>query len=95
MGEEEVRGRPCNIIEVSAPDGKNTGYSKAKLWIDKEIMMLLQAEGYGMDGDLKRKLWIESFKKIDDRWMVKDMEVQSYPSVHRTKLRVNEVNSEE
>lgn len=90
-GEEEVKGRACQVVEVNAPSGRDVGYSKVKLWIDKELCMLMQAEGFDARGDLKRKLWIRSFKKIDDRWMVKDMEVESYPGARRTKLRVNEV----
>jgi hypothetical protein len=91
IGEEEVKGRDCHLVEVKAPAGNETGYASVKLWIDKELSMLMQAEGFGPKGDIKRKLWIRSIKKIDDRWMVKDMEVQSYPVIHRTKMRVNEV----
>ncbi len=90
-GEEAVKGRDCHLVEIKAPEGIDGGYANVKLWIDKELSMLMQAEGYGVKGDLKRKLWIRSFKKIDERWMVKDMEVQSYPVIHRTKMRVNEV----
>lgn len=92
VGDEEVKGRDCHVVEIKCLEAGKGAYAKVKLWIDKELMMLMQAEGYSADGDLRRKLWIRSFKKIDDRWMVKDMEVQSYPVVHRTKLRVNEVS---
>jgi hypothetical protein len=30
-------------------------------------------------------------KKIDDRWMIKDLEIQGFPAVHRTKLTVREL----
>ena len=53
--------------------------------------MLLQAEGYSEDGNLVRRLWVKGFKKINERWMIKDMEIQSYPYRHRTRLRVREV----
>lgn len=90
-GMEEIKGRKCYVIEVPSPAGTNNGYAKAKLWIDEELRMLLQAEGYDASGKIIRKLWVKSFKKIDDRWMVKDLEISSYPEIHRTKLQINQV----
>jgi hypothetical protein len=101
---DEVRGRSCYVVEVPAPadacaprpagtgDGAaDTRYAKVRLWIDKELHMLLRAQG--MDGEDKpvRELWVKSFKKIDDRWMIKDMEIQRHPVVHRTKLTIGEM----
>jgi hypothetical protein len=103
-GTNAVRGRACTIVEVPAPAqaganrappsdaGKTaTPYSKVRLWIDDQLHMLLQAEGYDRDGRLLRRLWIRSFKKIEETWMVKDMEIQQYPAVHRTKLQVHDL----
>lgn len=94
VGDEDVRGRNCHIVEIPAPAGDSAGnYAKVRLWIDEQIHMLLQAEGFDKDGTLKKKLWVKSFKKIDERWMIKDMELQSYPAIHRTKLTVDDVES--
>ena len=68
-----------------------TPYARVRLWIDEELRMLLQAEGLDAEGDVVRKLWIKSFKKVDDRWMIKDMEVQRYPIRHRTRLSIKEI----
>ena len=91
---DEVLGRPCHVVEVPAPtSGAQAGalYGRARLWVDKELNMLLQAEGVGTDGRVIRRLWVKSFKKIDDRWMIKDLEVQQFPSLHRTKLTISDV----
>ncbi len=40
-----------------------------------------------------RRLWIDSFKKINDQWMIKDMEVEAEPVAHRTKLTIREVEA--
>jgi len=103
VGKEEIRGRPCYIVEVrpsfsSQRDAKATPadaaqvarYAKAHLWIDEQLHMLLQAQGFDSEGKIVRSLWIKSFKKIDDRWMIKDMEIQSSES-HRTKLLIHDV----
>lgn len=96
---EKIKGRDCYVVEIPAPGDIAGGdsspdrapYSRVVLWIDKEIHVLMQAEGYSSDDELIRKLWVRSFKKIDGRWMVKDLEVQQYPSVHRTKLTIRDV----
>lgn len=92
-GEDSIKGIDCYVVRLPAPP-KNTGpYSYIKLWIDKKRHMMLQAEGYNKD-ILLRRLWIKSCKKINDKWMIKDMEVQKYPAIHRTKLHVLDVNDE-
>jgi hypothetical protein len=91
VGVEQVRGRPAIVVDVAPPvDQAPDPYARVRLWIDEQARILLQAEGYGADGKAVRTLWVKSFKKIDDRWMVKDLEIQQYPAVHRTKLRVND-----
>jgi len=92
IGREEIRGRPCYIIAVRPPEtGKGGQYSEAHLWLDEKLHMLLQAQGFDKDGKPIRSLWVQGFKKINDRWMIKDMEIQSSPS-HRTKLLIDDVN---
>jgi len=97
VGEESIRTFDCYILDVPAPQTANQGpqstYSRVRLWVGKKAPLLLQAEGYGADGKLLRKLWVRSCKKIDEQWMIKEMEIQRYPVAHRTKLRVNEVET--
>ena len=89
-GKEALRGRNCYIIEVDAPAGTASRYTRVRLWIDDVLFMLMQARAYSSDGEVIRELWVKSFKKIGDKWMIKDIEIQSYPSVHRTKLAVDD-----
>jgi hypothetical protein len=93
VGEESIRTFECYIIELNAPD-ENQPYTTVKLWISKKNRIMLQAEGYDANHKLVRKLWIKSCKKIDGKWMIKDMEIQKYPAIHRTKLRVLAVTHE-
>lgn len=92
VGSESVRGRPAIVADVAPPaGGSNEPYARVRLWIDEQARILLQAEGYDAAGKAVRTLWVKSFKKIDERWMIKDLEVQEYPAVHRTKLRIDDV----
>lgn len=93
VGTEEIRGRECHVVDVMAPAGSDAPYARCRLWIDRDIRLLMQAEGFGPDGAPVRRLWIKSFKKIDDRWMIKDMEVESQPPVRRTKLTIHDATA--
>jgi hypothetical protein len=95
IGKEEIKGRPCYIVAATPPaagadDTAGGGqYAKVHLWVDEQLHMLLQAKGFDSQGKEIRSLWVKGFKKINDKWMIKDMEIQSSPE-HRTKLLIND-----
>jgi len=90
-GEEEVKGRMCYVMDIPAPTNDFSGCSGVRVWIDPRISILLRAEAYGMADQKLRRMEVKSFRKINDRWFIKDIEVQSYPSRHKTLLRVRDV----
>ena len=89
-GDDEVRGRACTTVDVDAPASGGT-VRQVRLWIDRELDVLLQAEAYDAAGALVRRFQVRSVKKIDDRWMIKDVDVQGASDVQRTRLRVRNV----
>lgn len=98
VGEDSIRGRACRIIEVPAPpgaattaDAANPPYAKVRIWVDAELFLLLQAEAFDAKNVRVRRLWVRSIKKQNERWMIKDLEVQAYPPVQRTRLHVRDV----
>lgn len=97
VGSDETRSRPCHVVEVDNPDagsGIRESYcAGARLWIDEKLLMLIRAELLDSDGRPIRRVWVDSFKKIDNRWIIKDMEVEAEPAVRRTKLTVREVRA--
>jgi hypothetical protein len=95
VGDDRFKGRPCHVVDVGAPQGSEGGsYSRVRLWLDRDMHMLLRAEGYDAQDRQIRSLWVRSLKKLDDRWMIKSMEVQSNQGSQRTKVLVNEVRPE-
>lgn len=94
-GSEEVKGRACYVLDIPAPPDAFAGCSGVRVWIDPKISILLRAEAYGMEDQRQRRLEVKSFRKINDRWFIKDIEVQSYPSRHKTILRVRDVQDRE
>jgi hypothetical protein len=100
IGKEKISGRSCHIVEVIPPAVRNglpqdgaraAPYARVRLWIDESQAVLLQAEGFDARGQAVRKLWVRSVKKVNERWMIKDMEVESYPTAHRTRISVEDV----
>jgi hypothetical protein len=100
IGSEEKFGFPCYIVKVTRPKKESDKesdkesedqYASVKLWIDTKNFVFLQAEGYDTDNQIVRKIEMKSCKKINDRWMIKDMEIKSRNSIHQTKLRVKDM----
>lgn len=89
-GEETVKGRLCDILDVFPPDPL-PDCAKVRLWLDRETSLLLKAEELNAKGDLNRRLWVRSARKMGDRWMVSDLEVESRGSGHRTRLHITDL----
>lgn len=97
VGSDEVRGRPCLIVDVPAPArtvGTETpskdAYAHVRVWVDRDLFLLLQAEAYNAAETRVRRLWVRSLQKRHDRWMIKDLEIQAYPPVQRTRLHIRD-----
>jgi hypothetical protein len=89
-GQATARGRDCFLIDVDAPaDGRPA--RRVRLWIDRELRVVLQAEAYDAAGALLRRLTVRSVKKTDARWMIKDLDVERPEVAWRTRLRVHAV----
>jgi hypothetical protein len=95
VGSEEVKGRTCSVIDLTAPADTYRGCAGVRAWVDPTIPMLLRAAAYDPEGSPTRQLDVRSFKKIGGRWMIQDIEVVSRVSRHRTLLRVSEVRDGE
>lgn len=91
VGEDSPKNRPCYVVEVPAPPTQAGSCAKMRLWIDKKLRMVLRAEACDAQGTALRRIWVRSVKKIDERWIVKEMEVQRFPSDQRTRLTIRRV----
>jgi len=90
VGAERIRGRYCYIVEFSTAElGRATG--ALRLWVEPKARVLLRAAAYDAEGSEIRRLDIKSLRKIDDLWVLKDLEVRTYPTRHKTLLRVRTV----
>lgn len=83
-------GRDCDIL-VTVPPVTIPGCSAVRVWVDRKLRCIMQAEQLGPQGDAVRRFWVQRVKKMNDRWMIKDMEVETINSGHRTQLLVDDV----
>ncbi len=82
IGEEELDGRLCYVLEGTAVEGKDVSYYRRKAWIDKERFVGLKEELYARSGRLLKVMMVTRVEEIEGRW---------YPveSVMENKLRQN------
>lgn len=90
IGREENRGQLCYVLDRHAPRDQTSSYASVRMWVDTRVSMLMQAEGYDKLGNCMRRLSVKSFKKINDEWMIKDLEVENLASSSKTILRVKD-----
>lgn len=93
LGMEEFRGDECDVISAFPPE-KIPGCASMKLWIDRKYGLLRQAVQIDESGKAVRTMWVASVGKINDRWMIRNMEVQTAGSQMRTKLHVDDLAAE-
>lgn len=91
-GQATVKDRLCDIVEV-VPPAPVPGCAKVRLFLDRELKMLLQAEEVDPQGRVTRQMWVRAVKKMGDgkRWMIRDLEVETRGSGHRTRLHVSDL----
>lgn len=82
IGEEEIDGHQCYLLEGIAVEGKEVSYYRRKSWVDKERFIGLKEELYARSGRLLKVMEVIRVDEIEGRW---------YPveSVMENKLREN------
>lgn len=82
LGEEELDGRPCYVLEGIAAEGKEVSYYRRKSWVDKEKFIGWKEELYARSGRLLKVMETKRIEQIGERW---------YPmeAVMEDKLRKN------
>ena len=89
---ESHNGRDCDIL-VTVPPSPIPGCSAVRVWVDRQLRCVMQAQQLDPQGNPVRKMWVQRVKKMDDRWMIRDMEIETLNSGHRTRLSVDDVST--
>lgn len=91
IGSERVRGRFCYIVDITAPEDEVGRYAGVRLWIDPETSLMMQADAYDERNRPVRRLQVKSLRKMDDIWMVQNLDILDHTTRERVTLRVRQV----
>jgi hypothetical protein len=87
VDEAKKINRDCYVVDVPVPDSDTT----MRLWIEKNMGMLLEAQTLDADQKELRRMKIKSIKKMDGMWVAKDLEVKDKQSGNKTTLQVTDL----
>jgi hypothetical protein len=90
-GTARLKGRTCDLLDVTPPKPTKE-CAKARLWIDRDQKVVMQAVQLDAWGRERRKLWIRTTQKVEGRWVFKDLEVETTGTGHRTRLHFEDVS---
>jgi hypothetical protein len=92
VGSETVDGRECMVIEAvpaSERQAADSGYSRRKLWIQKDNLVAVKREYYDKQGKLQKVEFRRKPVRVTaDAWRVDEVEMQDVQSGTKTFLLV-------
>lgn len=68
VGEEELDGRPCYVLEGIAVEDEDVSYYRRKCWIDSERFVGLREELYAKSGRLLKVMRVTRVEELQGRW---------------------------
>ncbi len=77
LGDGVMRTRAVWRLELR-PGRRGSAYAVVRVWIDKESGALMKIEGFDGQGRLARRFEVVSGQKIEGRWMLKQMRIESF-----------------
>jgi serpin B len=89
--EEKKINRECHVVDVPIPGTSET----MRLWIEKKMGMLLEAQTLDGRGKTVRRMRIKSIKKMDGLWVAKDLEVEDKKTGSKTILQITHLTWED
>ncbi len=87
IGEDRKINRDAYLVDVPVPDSEHI----TRLWIEKKMGMLLEAQTLDQNEKQLRRLKIISIKKMDGMWVAKDLELKDMKSGTKTTLQISDL----
>jgi hypothetical protein len=75
LGSDRVRGRSCVVVALRPPAVAVTRYPEVRLWIDPETSLVMQADALDAEGAVVRRMVVKSLQKIDELWMIQNLDL--------------------
>ncbi len=88
-GEDEIGGRPCWIIEARPKDDAardESGYSRRRIWVDKERYTVPRVEYYDKNGKLLKVSTTDDWEQVEGLWRANRVVMENVQEKTRTIL---------
>jgi len=90
--DEKVGPLDCYRIDASPKDSSGEAYMRSEIWVHKDTWLPVKMKLYDKKvGALKKTLFVEEFKRIDDRWIVTKAKMTSAKKKTATRIEVEEI----
>ncbi len=91
-GQETVLDHTCDVVVVKPPR-PIPGCVAVRLDLESKMHCLMRAEQIDARGRPVRKISVRSVKQFKERWLIREMEIETVDGMFRTRLRVDDVSS--
>jgi len=88
IGQGDVSGVSCQVIESMPVDQKNSVYTKRISWVDTETLLPLRVDFYKKAAEPIKRLVVHKFEKRQGYWTVLESTMTDLKSHHQTRLTV-------
>ena len=97
LDDEKIMGLPTRQIRVKAPS-RDALYAAVDIHVARQSGALLQIRCYNWDGQLVKRFKVVQGQRVDGRWMLRQMRIESYPpgsrrAASRSYLEIEQVES--
>ena len=90
-GVDQIKLRKCYLMDIPAPADQRDQGEAVRVWIDAKEKLLMKAAVLDAQREPLRTIEVDSIKKINDIWMVKDLEIENLKTGSRSRVRVEDI----
>jgi Outer membrane lipoprotein-sorting protein len=91
VGEQELLGRKCKLVEAKPKSPKGQVYSKTILALDPNDLLILRREFFDPEGKLMKVWTIEKVEKVDGHWTMLEQKMENVQEKAASDLDVESI----
>lgn len=97
IGEDEVDGFHCYIVEETAVDNETAeelGYSRRESCVDDSIWIVRKSQVWDVQNKPLKTIYFKDISKVQDIWSAHTIEVENHKTGHRTTFTFSNIDYE-
>lgn len=91
VGDDEVIGRPCKLVESVPKNGDDALYSKTIACLDPKDLLVLRREFFDPKHQLLKVWTVEKAEKVDGHWTILKQRMVNAQEQRQSTLQVTEI----